>query len=237
MATTCSCEWKAKEWVHDSYCRWTHCRMCSWHHPLDLDTDAGFDEFTEHFAHCRGRQRHASVENWFKNNISFGASVQDIVSLFPERGPFNEKHCPTAYEVENYHCIYLWLPLSKLRELFPSLPYEWSNSEDSCCFYFEQGFGLRMISFEFHEDALPGELPALLAYFAWLFQLPLDDNLEGRRRIEDGSCIVSLGMSRKQESKHHYDNQMLTTLEFVDPRNPPQNGRNYTCPEASDLND
>ncbi|OQR82747.1 hypothetical protein ACHHYP_15563 [Achlya hypogyna] len=222
-SSECGCTLTEDQWRHSAHCRWTHCRMCPWRHPQSLASDEGVDQFTKHFVCCPGRLRRASMAQWLSGKVQFGATVADIVELFPDRGPLDEKHCPVAHDVTNYMCRYLWLPLTDVAHVFPSLPIAWISPNDEVCFYFEQHAGLRKVSLRFHEA--PAKVPALLGYFAWLFQVPLDATLHGAVLADDGACIVAMGADKKTKWP------TSTHLELVDPRNPPRT--HHTRPTCS----
>ncbi|EQC32062.1 hypothetical protein SDRG_10259 [Saprolegnia diclina VS20] len=228
----CACVFAHSSWQHSAHCRWSHCRHCAWRCPIDVTSEAGLVAFADHFRDCAGRAARAHLCDWLASTVRFGASIQDIVGLFPDRGPFHEKHCAIAADVTNFACRELWLPLSAVLGLFfPSLAADLAaatSPSDGVVFSFQDGYGLRMVSFRFEEAT-----PVLAAYFAFVLQLRLTETTRALRASsyleDDEACIVALtstthktgGRSRRQATK------ATTWLEFVDARMPPANDRDY----------
>ncbi|KAF0699758.1 Aste57867_9685 [Aphanomyces stellatus] len=230
---TCECLWEGK-WVDHMTCPLVKCSWCPWKSYEDgklamVPEKLGTIKRGIHRRQCPGRQKAAQIERWVNgdNGVHFGMKVDEVLhAVYGPEEPANEfSYYADAPEVTNYECRYFWLPLSKLPHLFHYLPTDVPYTDESyCCFLFEKDAGLRAVSLRFLEtEKDPKAMPRILAFFTQLFQAPLSEKREAV--VLQPSCTISM-----VHLKGRYQDApglLQTFIEFVDPRNPPQNGLNY----------
>ncbi|KAF0699761.1 Aste57867_9688 [Aphanomyces stellatus] len=230
---TCDdCLWEGK-WVDHQPCPLVSCGWCPWKSYSDgtrhlVRSEAGYVALGQHLIDCIERQEAAHLEQWVNsdNGIRFGMSIDQVHRVICGRSlGFAWAYFQVAAEVTNFECRYFFYRLTSLRRLFPCLPDETLFEEGSyCCFLFEKDAGLRLVSLRFFERNADGDgMPRCLTYFTQLFNASL--NNQRQAIVRHPTCIIS--MTHLRGSFHDEPGILQTFVEFVDPRNVPQNGLFY----------
>ncbi|KAF0699757.1 Aste57867_9684 [Aphanomyces stellatus] len=232
-----NCLWEGK-WVDHQTCPLLKCLWCPWKSYDDgklamVPEKLGKIKRGIHRRQCPGRENAAKIGRWVNgdNGIGFGMTLDELLgAIFGSEEPPNE-HFSCFVLVVTLTCR---LSLSKLLHVFPYLPTDVPYVDESyCSFLFEKDAGLRAVSLRFLEtEKDPKAMPRILAFFTQLFQALLSEKREAV--VLQPSCTIL--MVHLKRHYHDVPGLLQTFVEFVDPRNQPQNGLNHGQTPGADTN-